>query len=86
MIVNVVSVLVAAYVTILTTAEYRSVDDTAADSHIHVAYIGPLVEMDSLVTLTGTEQIACHGVSSNLSKRTRHAERSCTAEVDSTST
>ena len=47
-----------------------------------MSYVGALVEVYTLVTLTGTKQVAGYGVSSNLSQCTRHAQRTtCHSDV-----
>ena len=71
--------------TILTTAKGRTVNPSSSDVDFNVLNIGLLVEHHTWVTLTGTEQIASNGVSSNLSQGTRHTD-STTCHVDSTLT
>ena len=72
---------IAHHVTILTATEYGAVDGTAGNVYMSILYVGTLVEEHTLVALTTTEQIAGHGVSSNLSQCTRHTERGFTAET-----
>ena len=61
--------------TILTATEDGAVDDTARDVHDSMAYVRALVEVYTLVALTGTEEVAGHRVSCNLRQRTRHTQR-----------
>ena len=65
--------------TVFTSAEYGTVDDWLADGVIDFyadfAYVGPLVEVRTLVTLTCTEEVTGNGVCGNLSQGARHAER-----------
>ena len=75
---------VSKYVTILTTTEDGAEDAGGTrDVHLCFAYIRPLIEEYALVTLTGTEEVAGHGVSRHLFVCTRHTE--CTTHhVDGT--
>ena len=60
--------------TILSTAEDRSEDCSACNIHFHFIDICPGVEVCTLVTLSGTEEIAGHGVIGNLLQCTRYAQ------------
>ena len=67
---------VSQYVTILTTAEYRSINPTALNLNDSILHIRFLVEVDTLVTLSCTEEVTSHRMILNLLSRTRHANRS----------
>ena len=67
---------IAQHVTVLTAAEHGAVDAAAGDLHLYLAHIGVHVEIHDLVALTGTEEVAGHGVSGYLCQRAGHAERS----------
>ena len=68
--------------TVLTTAEDRTEDPAASDIHNRFLDVRPSVEVDTLVTLTGTEEVTSHRVSLHLLHSTRNAQRTAT-HVDS---
>ena len=68
--------------TILTTAEDRTIDCTASDIHNGILYIGLFIEEDTCVTFAGTEEVAGDRVFVNLTKCTGHTECGSSAEVD----
>ena len=72
-------------VTILTATEGRAIYPSARDIYLYIVHIGLFVEQYTWVTLTTTEEIASHGVSSNLTQGTRHTDCT-TCHVDSTLT
>ena len=70
---------VGQHVTVLTAAEDRAVDaGLVAHLHDRIVHVGPGVEVDALVALTGTEEVTRHGVSGNLLQRAGHAQRTAT--------
>ena len=69
-------------VTILTTAERRAIDaGIARDVHLGADDVGPCVEEYALVALACTEEVAGHGVSSNLCRGARHTKGGCSTKV-----
>ena len=72
----------AHHVAVLAAAQHRAVDAAAGDFDDGVTDVGPLVEVDALVALAGTEEVAGDGVGGNLFECARHAERGVAAEVD----
>ena len=58
--------------TILTTAEYRTIDSTAFNINNSIIHICFLVEVNTLVTLTGTKEVTGHWVILDLLCRTWH--------------
>ena len=66
---------VSQYVTILTTAEYRTIDSTAFNINNSIIHICFLVEVNTLVTLTGTKEVTGNRVILYLLRCTRHTER-----------
>ena len=72
---------VAHHVAILAAAEDRAVDPAAGDVDLGGNHIGPVVEEDALVALTGTEEVAGDRVRGNLVEGARHTEGGVAAEV-----
>ena len=73
------------HVTILTTAKDGTEDMSTSDIHNRFLNIRPSIEVDSLITLTGTKEIACHRMCLNLCYSTWHTK--CSARhIDCRST
>ena len=53
---------VAQHVTILAAAEDGTEDKATANFHVDILHIGTQIELGTLVTLTGTEEVAGNGV------------------------
>ena len=73
------------HVTILTTAKGRAEDMSTSDIHNRFLNIRPGIEVDTLVTLTGTKEIASHRMGLNLCYSTWHTKCS-TRHIDCRST
>ena len=78
--------VIAKHVTILTTTEDRTVNPSTSNINPSVLNISLLIKQHTWVTLTSTEEIASHWVSSNLTQGTRHTKSSRTAKVDCNTT